>query len=128
MKFEVTGQGELSKTFKFLGEAQNIKSRFIRILERYGTEGVAALAAETPVSSGLTASDWNYKVVSKLDTTSLIFTNSNTIDGVPIVILLQYGHATRNGGYVQGRDFINPAIQPIFDKIAMAGWEEVRSL
>ena len=128
MKFEVTGQGELSKTFKFLGEAQNIKGRLVRLLERYGKEGVAALAAATPVASGLTASDWGYTVVSKADTTQLIFTNSNVVDGIPIVILIQYGHATRHGGYVQGRDFINPAIQPIFDRIVNEGWQEVTSL
>lgn len=128
MKFEVTGQGELSKTFKFLGEASNINRRLVSILERFGKDGVAALSAATPVASGLTASDWGYEVLSKGATTSLIFTNSNIVEGVPLVILIQYGHATRTGGYVQGRDFINPAIRPIFDMIASAGWKEVTSL
>ena len=128
MKFEVSGKGDFSKTFQFLGLASMVQSRLVRILERYGNEGVAALAAATPVSSGVTASDWGYTIVSKVDTTQLIFTNSNVVNGVPIVILIQYGHATRHGGYIQGRDFINPAIQPIFDKIATEGWKEVTAL
>lgn len=94
-------------------------------LERYGREGVNALSSATPVDSGLTASCWSYKVLNKGGTYSIEFYNSNIQNGVPIAIILQYGHGTRNGGWVQGRDYINPAIQPIFDKIASDAWKEV---
>ena len=96
------------------------------LLEKYGREGVAALSTATPVDTGTTASSWEYRVVQDKDTTSLIFTNSSeTENGIPIVILLHYGHGNGRGGYVQGRDFINPAVQPIFDKIAEEAWKEV---
>lgn len=97
-------------------------------LESFGREGVAALASATPVDSGLTASSWDYKIERSEASVSIIFTNSHINKGVPIAIILQYGHGTRNGGWVEGRDYINPAIQPIFDKIAEKAWREVTRL
>jgi hypothetical protein len=119
-------KGDFSRTRKFL---TRVKSGVrLNDLERYGAEGVAALASATPVDTGLTANSWYYKIESKNDTTSIIFCNSNIQNGVPIAIILQYGHGTRNGGWVQGRDYINPAIQPIFDRLAKDAWREVTKL
>jgi hypothetical protein len=119
-------KGDFSKTTKFLKRAKN----GVRIsdLERYGKEGVAALESATPVETGLTARSWYYKISSKNGSTTITFHNSNIQNGVPIAIILQYGHGTRNGGWVQGRDYINPAIQPIFDRLAKDAWREVTKL
>lgn len=116
-------KGDFSKLTKFLEKAKNV----VRIgdLDKYGREGVAALSAATPVDSGLTASSWDYEIVRANGSVSITFNNSNIQNGVPIAIILQYGHGTRSGGWVQGRDYINPAIQPIFDKIASNAWREV---
>ena len=97
-------------------------------LDKYGREGVAALASATPVDTGLTASSWRYEIQHRNDSVSIAFYNDNIQNGVPIAIILQYGHGTRNGGYVQGRDYINPAIKPIFDKITEDAWKEVTRL
>lgn len=94
-------------------------------LNKYGERGVSALASATPVDTGLTASSWQYSINREKDSVSISFENTNINNGVSIVILLQYGHGTRNGGYVQGRDYINPAIQPLFDQIAEEAWKEV---
>lgn len=96
--------------------------------DKYGKEGVAALASATPVESGLTANSWKYEIIRGNGATKLSFTNTNIQNGVPIAIILHYGHGTRNGGWVEGRDYINPAIQPIFDKIANDAWREVTKL
>ena len=116
-------KGDFSKTTKFLEKAK--KAVNIRDLDRIGKEGVAALAAATPVKTGLTANSWYYEIVRKNGKVEINFHNSNIQNGVPIAILLQYGHGTRNGGFVQGRDYINPAIQPIFDRLANEAWKEV---
>lgn len=97
-------------------------------LDKFGQEGVAALSAATPVDTGLTASSWYYVIEQKDGRISIEFCNSNIQNGVPIAIILQYGHGTRNGGWVEGRDYINPSLQPIFDKIADSAWREVTSL
>lgn len=97
-------------------------------LDKYGREGVAALASATPVDTGLTASSWYYEIKRQNGIVALNFCNSNINNGVPIAIILQYGHGTRNGGWVEGRDYINPAIQPIFDRIAKDAWREVTEL
>ena len=97
-------------------------------LDKYGREGVAALASATPKDTGKTADSWEYKIERSNGMTSISFYNTNVNKGSNIAILLQYGHGTRNGGYVQGRDYINPAIQPIFDKIAESAWKEVVGL
>jgi len=96
-------------------------------LESYGREGVNALANATPNESGLTAASWDYEVINKGGSWTVVWTNSHIVDGTPLVILLQYGHGTGTGGYVQGRDFINPAIRPIFDRIADDVWKAVTS-
>ena len=111
-------RGNYNKTEKFLKESKDI-NEIRQIMEKYGREGVAALSAATPIDTGETASSWTFEVVQEGDGISLVFNNSNTtVTGIPIVVLLQYGHGNGRGGYVQGRDFINPAIQPIFDKLA----------
>lgn len=115
--------GSFKNTERFLTRASRIRVR--DILEKYGREGVAALSMATPVDSGLTASSWDYEVRITKSTYTLTWTNSNVVNGVPIAIVLQYGHATKNGGFVQGRDYINPAIRPIFDKISNELWKEV---
>ena len=94
-------------------------------LNKYGERGVSALSSATPVDTGLTASSWEYSINREKDSVSISFENTNINNGVSIAILLQYGHGTRNGGYVQGRDYINPAIQPLFDQIAEEAWKEV---
>lgn len=96
--------------------------------DKYGREGVNALSSATPVDSGKTASSWYYKIQRTKDTISITFYNSNINKGVPIAIILQYGHGTGTGGWVEGRDYINPAIQPIFDKMAEEAWREVIEL
>ena len=118
-------RGNYNKTEKFLKESKDI-NELRQIREKYGREGVAALSAATPIDTGETASSWTFEVVQDSDGISLVFNNSNTtVTGIPIVVLLQYGHGNGRGGYVQGRDFINPAIQPIFDKLAEEAWREV---
>jgi hypothetical protein len=96
-----------------------------RELKKYGEDGVKALADATPKDSGKTAASWSYEVEKSKGSYTIAWTNSNINDGVPIAVILQYGHGTRNGGYVQGRDYINPAIRPIFDQIAEDAWREV---
>ena len=96
------------------------------LLDKYGREGVAALQAATPKDTGKTSESWYYKIERKNGSVSLSFHNSNQNKGVPIAIILQYGHATGNGGYVEGVDYINPALRPIFDKIAEEAWKEVK--
>lgn len=116
-------KGDFSKTINFLNSVQ--KNDAIKILERYGREGVNALAAATPVDTGKTASSWYYTISQSNKGYSISFNNSNIQNGIPIAIILQYGHGTRNGGWVEGRDYINPAIQPIFDRLANSVWKEV---
>ena len=95
------------------------------IMNQFGKEGVSALAAATPSRSGLTSKSWNYEVTRKDNNWKITWTNSNVNKGANIAVLIQYGHGTRNGGYVVGRDYINPAIRPVFDKIAQKAWKEV---
>lgn len=116
-------KGDFSGLSKFLEKAKNAVK--IGDLDKYGREGVAALASATPVDSGLTASSWYYKIKRSNGSVSIEFYNSNIQNGVPIAIILQYGHGTGTGGWVEGRDYINPAVQPIFDKIAQNAWKEV---
>lgn len=117
-------KGSFDKTEKFLDRITKRHDR--AVLEKYGREGVAALSAATPVDTGLTASSWDYRIDETETSMSLIFTNSNkTSTNIPIAILLQYGHGNGKGGYVQGRDYINPTVQPIFDKILDKLWKEV---
>lgn len=94
-------------------------------LDIFGQKGVNALSAVTPRDTGKTATSWYYEIKEGDGEISLIFKNSNVVNGVPIAIVLQYGHGTRNGGYVQGIDYINPVIRPLFDEIAQGAWREV---
>ena len=127
MKIGLRTRGNcFSKTSKRL-EKMKGASR-LDFLDEYGKAGVAALASATPIDSGYTASSWYYKIERGNHTTSLLFCNSNVQNGVPIAIVLQYGHGTRNGGYVNGIDYINPAIRPIFESLAKMAWEEVTKL
>ena len=116
-------KGSWKDTFSFFG--RTLDKEYIAILERYAREGVAALAANTPVDAGDTAASWSYQIKTDRRNTSIYWFNNNKAGNVSVAILLQYGHATGTGGYVQGRDFINPAIQPIFEKIADEIWREV---
>lgn len=119
-------KGDFSKLTRFLERAKN--AVHLGILDKYGREGVAALASATPIDSGETANSWYYEIQNGNGTASINFYNSNVNKGVPIAIILQYGHGTGTGGWVQGRDYINPAIQPIFDRIANESWREVTKL
>lgn len=119
-------KGDFSKAtryFEKLREASRLK-----VLEKYGREGVAALSSATPIESGQTAGSWGYEISRNGSVTTIAFTNSNNNKGFPVAIMLQYGHGTGTGGWVQGRDYINPAIQPIFDRIADEAWKEVTKL
>jgi hypothetical protein len=124
--FSFRQKGDFSKLTRFLERAK--KAVKVSDLDKYGREGVAALASATPVETGLTASSWNYEIEIQNGSATIGFYNTNVNKGVPIAIILQYGHGTRNGGWVQGRDYINPAIQPVFDKITEAAWKEVTGL
>lgn len=119
-------KGDFSRTYKFLNKSKKAVSRMD--LDKYGREGVAALKSATPVDSGKTAESWYYEIVHRRGSASITFYNSNINNGVPIAIILQYGHGTGTGGYVKGRNYINPAIQPVFDKIADSAWKEVTKL
>lgn len=116
-------KGNFKKTENFLDYIK--KQKFLNSLDKYGRRGVEALAAATPVDSGLTARSWDYKIEKTSDHVAIIWTNSNIVKGYPIAIILDYGHGTGNGGYVSGRHYISPAIQPIFDEIAENAWKEV---
>lgn len=119
-------KGDLSRTYRFLNKAKEAVN--FKKLDEYGRAGVSALAAATPVDSGKTASSWYYEIERGAGVVSIVFKNSNVNKGVPIAIILQYGHGTGTGGWVQGRDYINPAIQPLFEKMAKEAWEEVTRL
>lgn len=119
-------KGDFSKLTRYLERVKEVVK--LGDLDKFGREGVAALASATPVDSGKTASSWSYEIQHKNGSTTISFKNSNIQNGVPIAIILQYGHGTRNGGWVQGRDYINPAIQPLFDKITNEAWKEVTKL
>lgn len=123
---KVKSNGDFSKTISFMNKAK--KTVNLRGIEKYAQEGVNALKAATPHDTGKTASSWSYEIKRTNNSITINFNNSNIVNGVPIAIILQYGHGTRNGGYVKGRDYINPAIQPIFDKLTNDAWKEVTKL
>jgi hypothetical protein len=129
MSITVKAEGDFSKTFKYLGNLQSFrKQKLMTILKKYGEEGVAQLRDMTPKDTGETASRWSYEITDKGDSVTLAFTNDAQNDGIPIAILIQYGHGTGTGGYVQPNDYINPAMKPIFQKIADDAWKEVRAI
>lgn len=117
-------KGKFKRTSDFLKRASSLN--LDAILNQCGQEGVEALRAATPRDTGTTANSWSYSIHKGTGSITITWSNSNIVDGVPIAVILQYGHGTRNGGYVQGTDYINPAMKPIFDKIAQRAWEEVK--
>lgn len=119
-------KGDFSKTTRYF---ERVKEA-VRLgdLDKYGRAGVAALSSATPIDSGLTADSWYYDIKNQNGVATISFYNSNINEGVPIAIILQYGHATGTGGWVEGRDYINPAIRPIFDEMAKEVWKEVRRI
>ena len=116
-------KGDFKKTERFLRRTQKLD--FDSLLVQYAEQGVEALRSATPVVTGKTAASWNYEIVKKSKQISIFWSNSNVNEGVPIAVILEYGHGTGWGGYVQGRHFISPAIQPVFDSITEALWKEV---
>lgn len=118
-------RGSVDKMTSFLTSMTKIDDDIMSILRKHGERGVAALRSATPKDSGLAAESWGYDTFNGAKGVSINWTNSNVENGFPVVIALQYGYATGTGGYVQGRDFINPAIRPIFDEIADEIWRKV---
>ena len=119
----VEAKGNFDNTEKLL---KRIKNRdYLKVLDKFGQQGVTALSGATPTRSGKTASSWDYEVLVSGGSITIQWTNSNINNGVSIAIILQYGHGTRNGGYVVGRDYINPAMRPLFDKMADEAWKAV---
>jgi len=123
MKISLIAKGNYSKTQQWLNRLMN--REYLNILDKYGQKGIDALSSATPRDTGLTAESWGYEIHHSESTTTLTWTNSNVNNGVPIALILQYGHGTGTGGYVQGRDYINPALRPIFDAMAEEAWKEV---
>ena len=123
MSITISQKGSLSKTFKFLKKVYSFDFQWK--LRKYGERGVEALRAATPRDTGTTAESWSYEIHTGLDSVEVVWTNSNNNHGVYIAVLIEYGHATRNGGWVHGVDFINPAIQPIFDEMADDIWKSL---
>lgn len=122
---KITNRGNFDKTFKFIKSMKD--RRYLDALKRYAQEGVDALTAATPRDTGKTADSWSYRIQETNNGATIYFTNDNAPNGVSVAFLIQYGHATRNGGYVQGIDYINPALKPIFEKMANNMWKEVTS-
>ena len=121
---KMTQKGSFRNTEQFFDNSKHLSRRLRTAFERYGAKGVEALRSATPKDSGLTADGWSFTI----EKWGIGFNNSNIKDGYSVALLIQYGHATGNGGYVEGIDFINPALGPIFDKIAEKCWKEVQSL
>lgn len=119
-------KGDFSKADRYLEKLR--ESVKLGVLDKYGRAGVAALSSATPVDTGLTANSWFYEIEHSSGSDKIVFNNSNIQNGVPIAIILQYGHGTGTGGWVRGRDYINPAIQPIFDQMTKEVWKEVTSV
>lgn len=117
-------KGDFRKTEKFL--KKSLGRDYQKVLRKYGEYGVQALSAATPVDSGTTAALWDYEIVQNGSSISIVWKNYNIVNGVNIAVILQYGHGTRNGGWVEGRDYINPALKPVFDSLAEAAWKEVK--
>lgn len=124
--FQVSHTGSFKFIDAFLA-AMRKEEYILNALNRYGQAGIAALASFTPVDTGYTAGSWYYSIHQDGKSYSIVWSNSNEINGTPLVVMLQYGHGTGTGGYVEGQDFINPAIRPIFEQIAEDVWREVTS-
>ena len=126
MRITFKQRGDLSRTQRFLRNAQAAIK--FRNLDTYAEQGLTALKNATPYETGETANSWYYEIERTQNSVSIVYKNSNIQNGVQIAVILQYGHGTGTGGYVQGRDYINPAIRPVFDKLANDAWEEVIEL
>lgn len=122
----ITQRGSFNNTERYLKRLS--KAEYLNVLSKYGSIGVNALSNATPVDTGETAGSWYYEIKQRAGYYSIVWKNSNVVAGRPIVILLHYGHGTRQGGYVAGRDFVNPAIRPIFEQMAAEAWKEVTRL
>jgi hypothetical protein len=121
--FTVTGSTK--RTEAFLRKMS--KGGLFNSLDASAREGVSALIAGTPVDSGLAADSWNYEIENTRNSVTIKWTNNDVENGFPVAIMLQYGHGTGTGGYVQGQDYINPAMKPVFDRIADQVWKAVTS-
>lgn len=119
-------KGDFTRFSRYLARTKDAPSA--TLLDKYGREGVAALASATPIGTGETASSWYYEIEHSVGSSVIRFNNSHINQGVPIAIILQYGHGTGTGGWVEGRDYINPAVQPIFDRLVNEAWREVTKL
>lgn len=126
MKYSFKHYGDFSKTLKFLNAVTN--KGYLNKLNTYGQMGVEALSNATPKDTGLTAASWDYVIESQNGRTSISWFNKNVVKGINIAIILDHGHGTGRGTYVQGRHYISPAIRPVFDKIADDVWKEVIGL
>lgn len=122
----IRAKGNYKKANSFLERLKN--ALHLGTLDKYGEMGVQALMEATPKDTGLTSKSWSYEIKRGKNTVSISWSNSNIQNGTNIAIILQYGHGTANGGYVQGRDYINPALRPVFDKIADESWKEITRL
>lgn len=118
-------KGKYKKAKKYFNNV--LDAITLRQLDKYGAQGVEALEKATPEDTGLTAKSWHYRIIRTIEGANINFYNTNIQNGVQIAIILQYGHATRDGGWVEGRDYIYPAIRPVFDKLADDAWEEVKN-
>lgn len=121
--FRATSSGSFEKTLKFLNRIQ--PDNLFANLDRYGRMGVDALSSATPVETGLASNSWGYQIGKTKGRVSISWFNTDVEGGVNIAVIIQYGHGTGTGGYVQGRDYINPAMRPIFDKILEDVWRVV---
>lgn len=119
-------KGDFSKLNRYFERVK--EAARIGILDKYGRAGVAALESATPIDSGLAAKSWYYEIERGRGLARIVFLNSDIENGFPVAIMIQYGHGTGTGGWVEGRDYINPAIQPVFDEIAESAWKEVTKL
>lgn len=122
--FSLSSSGDYSRLEKYLKSLAD--GDMYSNLDRYGRKGVAALASATPTDTGRTANSWDYRVISSKTKPGIEWFNNNVVGGSPIAILIQYGHGTGTGGYVHGRDYINPAIRPVFDEIVDDIWRQVK--
>lgn len=123
MGIEVRHSGSFDNVQRFLRSIVN--GDIYKTLDRFGQEGVRALSAATPIDTGLASTSWDYQITRDRGSWSISWINTDVEGGAVVVLLIQYGHGTGTGGYVQGRDFINPAMRPIFDRIANEAWEAV---
>jgi hypothetical protein len=121
---KMTQKGSFRNAEQFFDNSKNLSRRLRTAFERYGAQGVEALRAATPKDSGLTANSWSYTI----ENWGIGFNNSNIQNGYSVALLIQYGHGTKSGVYVEGIDYINPALRPIFEAIAQECWKEIQKL